>query len=465
MAAAAGAMALEVLALPRPHAVMDTAPDSPDGAGGRRRRRLFGRVYRKPTSKSSWYVRYPDPERRRAPNGRVREIVRAVPSRRQAEALLAEVRKALLAGRYEPPPSVLAPGGGGHSAAGLREGNVGGAPSADGAPRVFSVLDAIDEYIDSRRVSGRCASTVEGYAGHRSTIARSALAGLPAEAVTPADIEAFRAWRIERSWKTVRRPGRVDHPEVREVARACSNATVNRALMVLGASFNRLVRLGRLRENPIARVTKAREVRQPRVALAKEEALRLLDATGPALRPLVAAGLYTGARLGELLRLTWGDVNFGTGTLSLFRPKVGNASRIPLHPRLAEELLRTRAARAEKERREIPDAEPIFLSGYGRPWVTVRRAFGRALRRAGLDGRRGLTFHSLRHTFAVHFLEGGAAVTDLQGVLGHADLSTTQIYARMVDSRTRASLVALDYGAPAPGAEPRGTGGDPAAGG
>ena len=58
------------------------------------------------------------------------------------------------------------------------------------------------------------------------------------------------------------------------------------------------------------------------------------------------------------------------------------------------------------------------------------------------------SLHSLRHTFAVHFLEGGAAVTDLQGVLGHADLSTTQIYARMVDSRTRESLVALDYGAP-----------------
>jgi site-specific recombinase XerD len=62
---------------------------------------------------------------------------------------------------------------------------------------------------------------------------------------------------------------------------------------------------------------------------------------------------------------------------------------------------------------------------------------------------KGLCYHSLRHTFAVHFLEGGAAVPDLQGLLGHADLTTTQIYARMVDSRTRESLLALDYGAPA----------------
>jgi integrase/recombinase XerD len=66
---------------------------------------------------------------------------------------------------------------------------------------------------------------------------------------------------------------------------------------------------------------------------------------------------------------------------------------------------------------------------------------------------------SLRHTFAVHFLEGGAAVTDLQGILGHTDLTTTQIYAHMVDSRTRASLVALDYGPPA--GAPVGVGADP----
>jgi len=88
--------------------------------------------------------------------------------------------------------------------------------------------------------------------------------------------------------------------------------------------------------------------------------------------------------------------------------------------------------------------------------VTIGGAFKKALKAAGLEGR-GIVYDSLRHTFAVHLLEGGAAVTDPQGVLGHTDLSTTQIYAHMVDSRTRESLVALDYGAPASaglGAEP-----------
>jgi len=58
-----------------------------------------------------------------------------------------------------------------------------------------------------------------------------------------------------------------------------------------------------------------------------------------------------------------------------------------------------------------------------------------------------------RHTFAVHFLQGGSAVTDLQGLLGHASLATTQVYAKMVDSRTRASVLALDYGIPEAPAE------------
>ena len=59
---------------------------------------------------------------------------------------------------------------------------------------------------------------------------------------------------------------------------------------------------------------------------------------------------------------------------------------------------------------------------------------------------RAVTPHVMRHTFAVHFLEGGAAVTDLQAVLGHASLTTTQIYAQALDARTKASVEALDFG-------------------
>ncbi|MCU0728156.1 MAG: tyrosine-type recombinase/integrase [Planctomycetes bacterium] len=52
----------------------------------------------------------------------------------------------------------------------------------------------------------------------------------------------------------------------------------------------------------------------------------------------------------------------------------------------------------------------------------------------------------VRRTFACHYLQNGAAVTDLQAILGHSNLATTQVYARMFDERMRASIRALDYG-------------------
>ena len=87
----------------------------------------------------------------------------------------------------------------------------------------------------------------------------------------------------------------------------------------------------------------------------------------------------------------------------------------------------------------------VFLSWHGRPFVEIRRSWVLALKAAGLDGREGLTPHSLRHSFATHFLQNGGAVTDLQQQLGHAELATTQIYASALSARRRAAVMALDF--------------------
>ncbi len=80
----------------------------------------------------------------------------------------------------------------------------------------------------------------------------------------------------------------------------------------------------------------------------------------------------------------------------------------------------------------------------------MTKSWAIAVRGAGLEGREGLTFHSLRHSFATHFLEGGGAVTDLQQQLGHAELATTQIYAAGLSERRRATVMALDFEIPKP---------------
>ena len=102
--------------------------------------------------------------------------------------------------------------------------------------------------------------------------------------------------------------------------------------------------------------------------------------------------------------------------------------------------------RLARECRRLGMASAITTNGFwGR---TPRQAdrYVRALKRAGLADRKELVFHSLRHSFATAYLAGGAAITDLQGILGHQSIETTQIYARMVDRRARASLEALEFG-------------------
>ena len=155
------------------------------------------------------------------------------------------------------------------------------------------------------------------------------------------------------------------------------------------------------------------------------------------------------ARKGELTRLRWRDLDFENGKIALYRPKVGNADWLDIHPAVEAELKRVKESRAatlrEKGEKVLPEHH-FFLSWFGTPFVEIRRSWEIALKAAGLDGRDGLTPQVLRHSFATHYLQNGGAVTDLQQQLGHAELATTQIYASALPARRRAAVMALDFG-------------------
>ena len=322
-------------------------------------------------------------------------------------------------------------------------------PGQQPGAEALTLNDVVEAYIRTKEAEGRSQTTLSRYRSNARAIAASPLGQKRVMEVGPVDVEEFISWRRERCWSARRRRGaRYDEPVVVELrpGALATNATVNRDLLVISASLSRLVRLGQLAENPASRVTWPRERRKPRCVLHKEEIRDLVGACSRWLRPLVVAGLFTGARAGELIRLCWRDLDFRRKTISLYRPKVGNASVIPLHPTLAEELGHTRQERLRALGRGLEGDEPVFVSKRGLRLRYYTTSFRAAVRRAGLGHKQGLSFHSLRHCFAVHFLEGGAAVTDLQALLGHASLSTTQIYARAVDARTRASVEALSYG-------------------
>ncbi len=119
-----------------------------------------------------------------------------------------------------------------------------------------------------------------------------------------------------------------------------------------------------------------------------------------------------------------GDVSIDAHTVLIRHSKVGNACRIELHPVLEAEL-RSMRNQVITEPRIPGNDESIFRNTYGRELRDIRRQWHNAVRRAGLEDKQGIFFHSLRHAFACHFLQNGAAVTDLQAILGHANLATT----------------------------------------
>jgi integrase len=385
----------------------------------RRRRRSFGQVFRRPGG-PGWLARYPDPDRR-AVNGRTRYVTRSVASKAEGEVLLKEVRKAILLGRYVP-------------------------AEPEAAVCDLTLLQAIDEFIDAKRAEGRSEHGIRRYIASRQAIAQSRLAGHRAADIGPRHLERYMAWRRKRKWRGVRKPGSTrKDPNVTILVKGekVSNSSVNRDIALISAAIGRLIRLGQLDKNPVARVKRAKEPTKTRAVLSKDECGGLLDACDPHLRIFCLAALLTGARPSELRAVTWGDVSFGNRTITIFRTKVGEGDALPLHPELARELKLVKKRRAKKGKRIVADDGPVFLSSKGCPNWDHRWSWKKALKKAGLHRRKGLTLYSLRHSFATHYLERGSP-SDLQQLLGHASYATTERYVRAVAERARAGIEALD---------------------
>lgn len=143
----------------------------------------------------------------------------------------------------------------------------------------------------------------------------------------------------------------------------------------------------------------------------------------------------TGLRVSELVGLKLGDVQFEMGYLRCF----GKGSKERLVPvgkpalKAVEKYLRSARPRLVGERLTAQ----LFVNRHGRP--LTRQGFWKILqaygRRAGI--KTPLTPHRLRHSFATHLLERGADLRSVQLMLGHADISTTQIYTHVIRERLK----------------------------
>jgi integrase/recombinase XerD len=218
--------------------------------------------------------------------------------------------------------------------------------------------------------------------------------------------------------------------------------TIARGRSALRTYFGFLVAEGHLSEDPTERLEAPRVPRVLPDVLSYREVETILEAAAAIPRDAYANAdrdlamletLYgAGLRVSELIGLRVRDLSLDEGLISVHGK--GDRHRIvPLGGR-AVRVLRgyLRGRRPELDRGQSGGV--VFLNQHGRPlsrmgaWKIVRKH----VRNAGVD--RDVTPHTFRHSFATHLLEGGADLVAVQEMLGHADISTTQIYTH-VDRR------------------------------
>jgi tyrosine recombinase XerC len=244
----------------------------------------------------------------------------------------------------------------------------------------------------------------------------------------------------------VKRPEQVSHRLLRrylsnQQTLGYSRSTIARRSSAVRGFFRFLAQRGLIAENPAEALSPPRRDRRlPRV-LRLEEIDRAESAQGlhiyrTSLRDMALVELLyaTGIRVGELTGLNIGDVDVRRGEVRVLGK--GSKERIvPVHD-VAMQLLvnymeKERPLLAANADGEKSGEDPLFLSVRGGRLSDrgVRRVVERFFR--GLEGGKRVSPHTLRHTFATHMLQGGADLRTVQELLGHVDLSTTQIYTHL----------------------------------
>lgn len=328
-------------------------------------------------------------------------------------------------------------------------------PAHRAAPAFLHAFEgAIDDYLAELSRRGSAPGTIALYRNRLLHLGRflAEREGRPLahlSDITPADVSAFRDHEIGR-------------PRKRADQGPLASSTLYLLVSILRGFFRHLVRQGVLLLDPVADLMGPRRSRRlPREVPTTRQMRKLLSAPdtertlGKRDRAILELFYSSGLRNAELCDLLLGDVNVASRTVFVRRGKGGKERLVPMGRKAAEALSvylaaygslpaapkrpgrRTGkgsvAARAEA-------SPPLFLSLRGGRLHpdAIRRLLARHLRKSRVTVK--ATPHSLRHACATHLLRGGAGIRQIQTLLGHASLESTQIYTRVETSDLRAML-------------------------
>jgi len=217
--------------------------------------------------------------------------------------------------------------------------------------------------------------------------------------------------------------------------------SMNRALAALRGFYKYLLMERQLEQTPLANIELAKVWMRLPDTISREEMKLILsqpgDKTPAALRDTAMLELLyaTGIRVSELINLKMSHVNWQVGFLTVIG-KGGKERVVPIG-KTAYDSVRIYVDKARPQLMQKKITEILFLNRFGEKFT--RQGFWKIVvqyaRRAGLQKK--VHPHTFRHSFASHLLEGGADLRAVQVMLGHADISTTQIYTHITRDRLK----------------------------
>ena len=261
-------------------------------------------------------------------------------------------------------------------------------------------------------------------------------------------------------------PAMIDAWIAQRLRDGISGSTVNRDISVLGAVFTRAVTWELVHKSPVREVTKCHVDKNPvtrfltpteqkrltQTLAARDERKRQkrvkanqwrMERRYPLLRtigkycdhltPMVLVSLYTGCRRGELLSLTWNQVDINRRLLTLpgSRTKNGQTRIVNLNSAAVATLTQWR---------KDSNSLFVFAGPEGQPLSYLKTAWSRVLREAEIERFR---WHDLRHTFASNLVMAGVDLNTVRELLGHSDITMTLRYAHLASEHKAAAVEKL----------------------
>jgi len=235
------------------------------------------------------------------------------------------------------------------------------------------------------------------------------------------DVETFKAKRLE----------------------TCTATTVNIEFRTLRAAFNLAIKWQLIKENPFIKSAQVKTVEQLPTYLTREDFQKLMDATvEQMLKDIFLFAALTGLRLGEIINLQWQAVDLQRKLITVensgtFQTKSGKVRVLPMGADIERMFIRRSTSASG-------GAGYVFhRNGYQLNSSYVSHKFKSYVRDLGLN--EALHFHSLRHTNATWLVQSGANIYQVQKLLGHSSVKTTEVYSHLAASELHEAVNKIGF--------------------